>query len=179
MPSITINSPLCITVPRLEGCWLQTDSTGLTLNLNFPGVTPEEMSCFKSGVHQSALYIAGSHPPIPFLLLEFTSGGFGPVEGSFDVRSQHPEFLDHFINAPSPARITMYLTDMGRIKGISHTWLSKKITDRFKEAVHQQQAIPYTDQEFARTKMRMQRQYTTMQMYRMCWNAPDCILVHA
>ena len=167
MPTITINNPLHITTPRLEGCWLQIDSTGLTLNMNFPGVTPAELRCFSQGVRQSSLYVSNTRPAIPFLLLEFTAKGFGPVEGSCNARSQYPEFLDTFMASPSPARMTMYLTDMGKIKGIAPVHLTQDITERFKQAITNQLATPYTDQEFAMAKLAVQQRYSTSQLYSM------------
>jgi hypothetical protein len=167
MPVININNPLRITIPRLEGCWLQTDSTGLTLNMNFPGITLEELRCFSAGVHQISLYVSTTQPTIPFILLEFTTKGFGPVEGSFNARSQYPEFLDRFMASPSPARMTMYLTDMGNIKGIAPVHLTRDITDRFKQAVNDQLSFPYTDQEFALAKLEIQQRYSSNQLYTM------------
>lgn len=167
MATITINNPLHITTPRVEGCWLQIDSTGLTLNMNFPGVTSEELRCFSQGVRQSSLYVSNTRPAIPFILLEFTTRGFGPVEGSCNARTQYPEFLDTFMASPSPARMTMYLTDMGQIKGIAPVHLTRDITDRFKQAITNQLGTPYTDQEFAMAKRSVQQRYSTKQLYAM------------
>jgi hypothetical protein len=164
MATIPINNPLHISVPRIEGCWLQTDAQGLNLNLNFPGTTLEEMHAFSQGVQSIGLFAADTFPPIPFLILTFNDKVFGPVEGSFDARAQYGEYLEHFMDLPLPLRMGIFLSDMGRIKGICHVTLPRKVSLGFKAMIKRQLDTPYTAMDFARTKLHVQTVYTTRQL---------------
>ncbi|GAU07460.1 hypothetical protein [Desulfoplanes formicivorans] len=164
MITIPINNPLRISVPRIEGCWLQTDAQGLNLNLNFPGTTLEEMHAFTQGVRSVGLFAADTCPPIPFLILTFNDKVFGPVEGSFDARSQYGEYLKHFMNLPLPVRMGIFLSDMGRIKGICHVPLPPKVTLALRTIIRRQLETEYTTMDFARVKLNVQTAYTTRQL---------------
>jgi hypothetical protein len=164
MTTISINSPLHISVPRVEGSWLQADANGLNLNLNFPGTTLEEMHAFTQGVTSMGLFAADTFPPIPFLILSFNDQTFGPVEGSFDARSQYGEYLDHFMNLPLPVRMGIFLSDMGKIKGISHVTLPRKVTLALKEMIRRQMETKYTADDFALARYKVQTAYTTRQL---------------
>ena len=164
MTTIPMKSPLHISVPRVEGCWLQTDSHGLNLNLNFPGTTSEEMQAFSQGVRSAGLFTADTFPPIPFLILAFNDTVFGPVEGSFDARSQYGEYLDHFMEMPLPIRMGIFLSDMGQIRGISHVTLPRKVSLALKAMIRKQLEIEYTAEDFARARCSVQAAYTTKQL---------------
>ncbi|WP_462324865.1 hypothetical protein [Desulfoplanes sp.] len=169
MTTIPLGSPLHISVPRLQGCWLQTDGHGLNLNLNFPDTTDQEMAAFSQGIRTIGMFAADTIPPVPFLLLGFKNRAFGPVEGTFDARSQHREYLDHFMDLPLPVRMGIFLSDMGRIRGIAHVVLPHRVTLALKETVQCQLSTPYTAEAFASNKLNIQTAYSTQQLLDMAY----------
>jgi hypothetical protein len=164
MTTISVNSALHISVPRVEGSWLQIDANGLGLYLNFPGTTLEEMHAFTQGVRSMGLFAADTFPPIPFLLLSFNDAVFGPVEGSLDAHSQYGEYLNHFMGLPLPVRMGIFLSDMGMLKGISHVTLPRKVTLALKEMIRRQRETAYTADDFALARHKVQTAYTTRQL---------------
>jgi hypothetical protein len=58
----------------------------------------------------------------------------------------------------------IFLSDMGKIRGISHVTLPRKVTLALKEMIRRQMETEYTAEDFALARLRVQTAYTTREL---------------
>jgi hypothetical protein len=138
-------------VPAVEGVQMELWDNFLTVLIQLPGLTRDELRAFKKGFKKYS-YLE-SDTPVPIALWIFKFGKpHGPVECNFNARIVRPEYIKAYLNKTEGIKnaIQFYLLDGKMLRGIKLVGLDVEAVDLFHATIRKQLESDYSQHDFDR-----------------------------
>lgn len=139
-------------VPISEGVHMELWGDSLTVLIQMPGLTRDELRAFKKGFKRYSYLESDTPVPIAVWMFDFQKP-HGPVECNFNARAVvRPEFIKSFLDMSEGIKnaIQFYLLDGKILRGMKLLGLDLEAVKLFHATIEKQLEIDYSRADYDR-----------------------------
>jgi hypothetical protein len=146
-----VGEPFPGPVPVTEGVQMELWGDSLTILIQMPGLTRDELRAFEKGFKKYFYLESDTPAPIAFWIFKFGKP-HGPVECNFNARVVRPEYVESYLDTAEGIKnaVQFYLLDGKMLRGIKLVGLDLEAVDLFHATIRKQLEIDYSQVDFDR-----------------------------
>lgn len=134
--------------PIQEGAVMELYKDGLTVLIQFPRITSEELKAFKNSFNSYSYFESGTPIPIPVFVFPFLKP-FGAIDVNFNARVAKKKHLENYLSTGGNA-IYFHLLDGNILKANKLVGLDHKAVNLFKNTIKKQLQIEYNTEDYSK-----------------------------
>ena len=138
-------------VPAVEGVQMELWDNFLTVLIQLPGLTRDELRAFKKGFKKYSYLESDTPTPIAIWIFNFAKP-HGPVECNFNARVVRSEYIKAYLDTSEGIKnvVQFYLLDGKILRGIKFVGLNLEAVKLFHATIRKQLESDYSQSDFER-----------------------------
>ena len=149
--SFTVGKPFPGPVPHREGAIMELWELGLVVVIQYPGLTPDELSAFHEGLKQYSYLESPTRVPIAVWVFGFPDP-HGKIDTSFNARVVKKDLIANFLDISKGGvknALQFFLLDGQMLRAMRVVGLHSEAVELFHSTIRKQLAMDYDMSEFA------------------------------
>jgi len=146
-----VGKPFPGPVPHREGAIMELWEIGFVVVIQYPGLTPDELSAFHEGFKQYSYLESPTRVPIAVWVFDFPDP-HGKIDTSFNARVVGRDLIDDFLDTSKGGiknALQFFLLDGQIIQGMKLISLHLEAMELFHNTIKKQLAMDYDMTDFA------------------------------